>query len=778
MRNLRKSAIMITITLACVLIFSGVASADTTTTLPQEFVSNFAKLLSFILQALSKIFLPIIMLTGALMKSDFIFSGTMNETLLTIWTQIRNLVNVIFAVMLIVVALYNVLGLGESAETGAYLQFKKALPKVVLGLILVNFSYLGVRVLIDVVNVGTTIAFSIPNSTGLPANVQKELKADQSLNAFCRIAASDKKLYGAIQKAPAPPKKGEEPKPKPVVAPSKEICDENQKLTKETLEMLTKWNIDGAVPIMAIKFMNLQKLDSVSAEIQKSGGKIEKLTLNLIVSIVLYLLYGVSFLALFVMLLGRAVALWMVVVFSPVIAIQMAFPQLISSVGGGNYGQQIIKTLIAPIIIGFVMSIGFMIIGTMQNVDYSNTSLNILSISTTAADLQTSNIETFQQFLIAIGAVAFVFLGVQSATKDAIGGEIAGSILSGAQQVGTWAATAPFKYAPIFPVQSPDGEHFNASPAAMLKVVGAIPDAMNTAANEQAKKMFPTAFGNFEAQLKEIKDGASAEKFADIVRGTSKPELLKSKELVSAAKRMMDKGGITDKNLKEQIEAIANSGGDEEKVSKAIERIRNLAKTGPVAAALDTKKTEVPQLVSQRLLEGEEQGKLERLQKALADGKIKTEEDLKNHEGYAASEKAKRISEAVAATTGAATGAVGAAKADPAKVTDALNKAKGELETAKVPKAKQKEILVKIVNDATKPEERTAIADALEKGQDAEIKAVGQEIRKTIPPTPPAEPTPVAVSKPVAPPVAPAAAPPKAEPPAAEPPKPGPAVTP
>ena len=127
--------------------------------------------------------------------------------------------------------------------------------------------------------------------------------------------------------------------------------------------------------------------------------------------------------------------------------------------GAGDIAGKITKTLIAPIIVGFVLSIGYILLSTMQNISYGGVSGYIV-------DAPVSNLDTFQDLLIAMGSVVFVWMGVEAAISDAIGGSIAGTIMTGAKSAGGWLAKAPFMYTPLFQIKSPHSTHGETSTSA------------------------------------------------------------------------------------------------------------------------------------------------------------------------------------------------------------------------------------------------------------------------------------------------------------------------
>lgn len=429
-----------------------------------DIIVMLSKVLSIILSMISQLLWPLLMFAGGLMKSDFLYTGAIDLKLSEMWIQVRNLVNIAYVLLLLAVALYNVVGLGE---TVSMLELKKALPKIIIGLVLVNFSYAGVKVVLDVINVGTTFAFSI-GQTDARLTQATLLEIQKAQGPICDTIGGGGKLAENIAKDAKNKAIATQCAGKTGTAASKcesdinqyysskgsssssAMCvpDKNGKLVinDKVQRYLKSWNVDSSLMIIAIKFMNIQDLPKVSAAAAKGG--IAALTINMLFSLVMFLIYAVSFVVLVVVLFTRAAVLWMIIIFSPVIVLNATFP--IPGVGGNS--SKIVKTLIAPMLIGFVLSIGFILLATMQNINYNGQ-------GTLTSGAPTSSIDTFQDLLVAIGSVVFLWYGIKTATSDTISDKITGPILEGAQTAGTWLAKAPFKYTPLFQVVTPHAGH-------------------------------------------------------------------------------------------------------------------------------------------------------------------------------------------------------------------------------------------------------------------------------------------------------------------------------
>ncbi len=91
-----------------------------------------------------------------LLSPQFFLQGNMNKFLGNIWVLSRDITNVLFAMMLIGVAVYTIITANKEFVTGKIKHF-------VLAVILVNFSWFFPRVIIDVSNIVTATVYSIPS---------------------------------------------------------------------------------------------------------------------------------------------------------------------------------------------------------------------------------------------------------------------------------------------------------------------------------------------------------------------------------------------------------------------------------------------------------------------------------------------------------------------------------------------------------------------------------------------------------------------------------------
>lgn len=126
------------------------------------FLKKANDMLAFIFFFLHQVlFWPLIALLGSLVDNDFVMGGQISETLRFVWVQVRDLVNIAFVLILLIIALVTVIG-SEEIENRFSLSIKSTLPKVIVAMVLVNFTFFLSKVAIDVVNVATNAIYAVP----------------------------------------------------------------------------------------------------------------------------------------------------------------------------------------------------------------------------------------------------------------------------------------------------------------------------------------------------------------------------------------------------------------------------------------------------------------------------------------------------------------------------------------------------------------------------------------------------------------------------------------
>ncbi len=504
------------------------ATGASTSGIINEVFGKLAAIFQIFMNFLAMMLWPVLLLIGGLLQNDIIFGGGMEERMRLVWIEVRNIINFVFVLALVGLAFYNALGVAED-------KIKSMLPKIIIGIIAVNFTFLASKVVLDAANVVTVAVFALPQSISPDlANIQpsgdvaiKDFQAavcksiyppagadatyiDGVLNEKARqyaikpsAAAADpciKQASSAQIKAlatTASTKSGttksgtSNPAPSQVTAQQKLfkgdsglrkcvadslICGGKDALAfnfgnvanlsnakagqgqkqdasffKDKMEKLfSKYSVNNAALAMAL---NLQKVYDIKNV--KIPGEFSKFTLNIIFSLVLFIIYAASYIALFAILVVRVLVIWMAVALSPLIIFSkygINVPEVSDKID--QLVDAFIKHTIAPIVIGGTMTLGFIMLKAFQGVDHSSTNLvanSVLTFETALFNIPSSGMNTFKDLLIAMATCGVVWLGV---FKTAEGTWAAGftNMLGGAlKDIGKFVLQSP-QYLPLIPM--------------------------------------------------------------------------------------------------------------------------------------------------------------------------------------------------------------------------------------------------------------------------------------------------------------------------------------
>lgn len=472
---------------------------------------SFQKLTSMLIgfeSMINKLLWPVLMMTGDLMNNNILFGPGMEQKLYDIWVPVRNIVNIFFVIALIGLALYSVLGI--NSENGQY-SIKAMLPKLIAGIIAVNFSFIAIKVVLDAVNVFTTAVFAIPTQVqGLDkAVLGNEDKGDDPRlrKAFCEQLYMDGKQFtgkntaefdkgveqaalfmirdrfslGGVSDAntiKALGDKLESPKKEAFNAQLTKLKDEFAMcelngdkskliLSDAGLQFFQKYGQQNAALAMAINMGEIMFYNRVSISLIGSGTY-ESLAIKEIFIVLMYLIYGASFIAMFAVLLARLIVVWIGLAMSPVIALSIAVPMVKDKLGMGELTSKFMKHAIAPIMIAFPMMIGWVMLNALHS-----TSTDVTTVygakDMLIPGIPIPGLETLQGLLLSLATAAVVWMGVFAAAEGTIAGKVTGFMKERLESLGKFVATAPLKYTPWVPVQLQEGGKTESySPMALL----------------------------------------------------------------------------------------------------------------------------------------------------------------------------------------------------------------------------------------------------------------------------------------------------------------------
>lgn len=442
-------------------------------------------------QAANYVIWPVLMLTGGLMDNSLLFGGGMEENLRNIWIPIRNLVNILFVILLVGIALYNVLGIGD--ENSEY-AVKSILPKIIIGIIAVNFSFLGIKVVLDGINVLTVSIFSLPNqvSEGLASIVKLDgnsnvIQEDQAKEvALCAavsghsyrdyVSATDDTRGLWLQEAAHKGVLGSKSIPgftqnmsieqmQTLIGTLKEpqkaevtqaitaktngfFCNKNKTLSTRGKSFLGNFNGRNAALAMALNMGKIQ----FYTDLHYTGLKsISGLLINTLLSMLFYLVFVASFLALFIVLLGRMVVLWLCIAISPVLVLLVGSSGLKEKFGEfGKIVDQFTKNAIAPVLIALSMTIGWIMLSAIQKTNLLSSDSGLMMDPTSG--IPVIGLNSLQDLMVGVGTIAVVWLGVFSAAEGTIAEGATNWMRDSLKAAGKYVGTIPFKHIPIVPI--------------------------------------------------------------------------------------------------------------------------------------------------------------------------------------------------------------------------------------------------------------------------------------------------------------------------------------
>lgn len=459
---------------------------------------NYVALLSGVQQFLNKLIWPVLVMIGDLMDNSLLFANGMEERLQDIWIPIRNIVNILFVIVLVGIALYNVLGIGDDNSTYS---IKAALPKIVIGIIAVNFSFLGIKVFLDGINVLTTAVFNLPGdvSQGLEKIIEDSNNPDGSPNLgeaaqerIKRLCANlqglklneidaasteelnklkKEKIYRAVAtdvglkntdsveaiETKLNEKGNESHKAKVKQQMDAGLCD-GAKLSDQGKLFLARYNSRNAAFAMALNMSNIVFYQETNVDSLKDA---EKLLTNTLFSVMLYLVFMASFLALFIVLLGRLVVMWLCIAISPILLIAIAAPELKDKIGGvGKLSEIFVKNAIAPLIISLAMTIGWIMLKAIQGLNPGGQSFSSGSAFTIdpTNGIPIVGLNSLQDFTVAIATIAVVWLGVFSAAEGTIAEFATNWLKESVTKAGKYIGSIPLRHIPAVPIRLPSGE--------------------------------------------------------------------------------------------------------------------------------------------------------------------------------------------------------------------------------------------------------------------------------------------------------------------------------
>jgi len=412
---------------------------------------------------------------GNFLGNDYVFEGAMGDMLHRIWVISRNLVNIIFVFLLLLLALKTIFGVKESG----YDDLKKSLAKFVILLIFVNFSWLATKVVLDAASVVTHIVFAIPS--GISGNTDSKGKISLPPCKVDTLGIKNKPLTGACSPtaifAPTDAgttkvsyweakdcKKVEEAynnaykdgKQNPNAEKENRVLWKRTSMCMENMNFF-KYDKNTAVIYLTYGMARIQNLVNAT-----SGDDAIQLSVGVIMSLIMQAAYAIALTALFLALVVRMLVLWLFVGFSPFLILVMYFNEDMfgndERVGVSIGWKEFTKWAFVPAAVGGIFAVSFIMISAGQSL--GDVVINNVANKSGVTHIDFNGeslfmgLESMQSFVWMLMSIAVLWMGVFAVLgKMSIIGGMADYVSSQTKDKARLIAKLPL-IAPILPTKN------------------------------------------------------------------------------------------------------------------------------------------------------------------------------------------------------------------------------------------------------------------------------------------------------------------------------------
>ena len=483
-----------------------------------DVIGDMVVILNTFFQFLQFLLYPLLMIIAALMDNEMLIGPAMENKLRLIWVEIRNWVNIAFVLIMVGIAFYNVMGI---AGDGSNYALKSILPKIVIGLVAVNFSFLAGKIMIDSTAVLTNAVYALPSSGNL---MDWDEQRDEMRIRLCKKPGEEDGVIVYTED------EAEERNTDDGSMLASIFC-----ATHETNEGI----FTGEFNAMGNNFFNhfgqhnvsvalmVQMGNAADLQVPKEGGAqgIADLSFSLLFNIFLFVMFGFAYAALAVVLIARVIVLWICLALSPLAVLIFIFPDLSNAAGGGNLDikEKFFGHLFVPLVIGVVFSIGFTMLAALKGTSaggwlgqIGDKGLDDIGTLDQAIELGITfgnDLSNFQDLLIAIAAVLIIWMGTFAAAEKTVANSITSTIKGAGESTGKFIAKLP-AYATVIPGKFAGEDDVN-----VMQALGGImnaPKQWESKMNDKSTRIAQRISGNdegirIEDAKKEIRDASSRE---------------------------------------------------------------------------------------------------------------------------------------------------------------------------------------------------------------------------------------------------------------------------
>ena len=316
-------------------------------------LKNFSEIAATLVHIITAAAMLLIQFFPPLWGSELITGDQVTNMLRPMWIYIRNLTNITFVGIMLFLAFTNLVTSGKGVKDW---NIKSKLGKVILGLVAINFSMLAIRVMVDVVHVGTVALLSIADpvieARGIN-NVADYYSRTIDTETFedCEAGSGGncKSVRELVNNTFCPS------------GPAGESCLFQIKeigAIQAQAELMNNPEKKNIMLAFGSFFMKLESLPLLSAD---TGGLLDVLD-SAIFSLIFGLAYLLALAAMMVVLLVRVVMMWVFIIFSPLLVTGW----VLGINGLDKLSDEFKKYLIVPVKAAGALAFGFVMISQLQ----------------------------------------------------------------------------------------------------------------------------------------------------------------------------------------------------------------------------------------------------------------------------------------------------------------------------------------------------------------------------------------------------------------------------
>ena len=333
--------------------------------LTEEKIKEFLPIAEF-LKTLSY---PLFIVIGALLDNQIFTSPVMRDVLGNVWSQVRNLCYYILVIYFVFIAIYNVF----AGSSDSQYSLKKGLQEIAIAFVLINFSWYGATLVLDVSNVAINITYSwatqYQNTT---------LNPESSVDNVA-------KMCGLSQ------------------LKNTKLCTEKD--YKQGLNSFLQKVDQRSLPLnIAIRFGKVLDVDKINPTTIDSATDPITLVAVFLVKIFIFILQFFAYLMLAYYLVIRIIYIWVYIALSPIIVLDKVMSGL--SIDASEHFQKFFDyALIGPIkgAVGFTLS--YMILDSISRTPAVYNNNEILD----AVALSIGSLDSFQALLVYFASIAVIY---------------------------------------------------------------------------------------------------------------------------------------------------------------------------------------------------------------------------------------------------------------------------------------------------------------------------------------------------------------------------------